>query len=97
MKLGDRVTRLRTRAVGTIIRDLGVMNPLQSQAPLADISKPEQAWRVRFELAGYTDEMNCWESDLEIVHLLAPVLTEGAVVCSFCRFPPEECLCKPKT
>lgn len=75
MKVGDKVRHKYSRTPGVIVKDMGCIQPYQSNAPLAESYPAEQAWRVEFYFdvklsggrRGYTDQQGCWESDLELV------------------------------
>lgn len=64
--VGDMVRhKYNRKRIGVVTKDLGVITPEYSNAPLAAQSFPEQAYMVDFPVQGYTDSTGCWESDLE--------------------------------
>lgn len=53
-----------------------------------------QALNERGEQMGSMKELTEPKSKSASSFGLAPILEEGRIVCSFCRFPPSECICK---
>lgn len=50
---------------GVVLKDLGILKPQESLAPLAEPHLPEQAYQVEVQFPHFKDVRGCWESDLE--------------------------------
>lgn len=49
-----------------ILRDLGLLTPKSSSAPLAESWPPEQAYMIEVQFPGFADKRGAWESDLTV-------------------------------